>query len=130
MWAQSYTPIGGNLALSAIVAALPIFTLLFLLAIVRKPAWISSLTGVGVAALVALFAYGMPAHMVLSSALYGAAYGLLPIGWIVFTAILLYRLTVETGKFEIIKDSIASLTGDQRIQALLIAFAFGAVLGG
>jgi L-lactate transport len=130
MWPQSYTPLSNNLALSAIVAALPIFTLLFLLAVVRKPAWISSLAGVGAAALVALFAYRMPPSMVLSAALYGAAYGLLPIGWIVFTAILLYRLTLETGKFEIIKDSVASLTGDQRVQALLIAFAFGAFLEG
>ncbi len=97
---------------------------------VRKPAWISSLAGVAAAAVVALFAYGMPASMVVSAALYGAAYGVLPIGWIVFTAILLYRLTLETGKFEIIKDSVASLTGDQRVQALLIAFAFGAFLEG
>jgi lactate permease len=130
MWAQNYTPLAGNLALSAIVAALPIFTLLFLLAFFRKPAWIAALTGVGVAALVALFAYQMPPLMVVSAALYGAAYGLLPIGWIVYTAILLYRLTVDTGKFEIIKDSIASMTGDRRIQALLIAFAFGAFLEG
>src|SRR5579863_7230291 len=130
MWAQTYTPISNNLALSALVAALPIFVLLVLLGILRKPAWISSLTGVAVAGLVAIFAYGMPAHMAVSSALYGAAYGLFPIGWIVFTAILLYRMTVETGKFEIIKDSIASLTGDQRLQALLIAFAFGAFLEG
>ncbi len=130
MWPQSYTPLSNNLALSALVAALPIFTLLFLLAVVRKPAWISSLTGVGAAAVVALFAYKMPPSMVVSAALYGAAYGVLPIGWIVFTAILLYRLTLETGKFEIIKDSVASLTGDQRVQALLIAFAFGAFLEG
>jgi L-lactate transport len=130
MWPQSYSPIADNLGLSAVVAALPIFTLLVLLGILRKPAWMSSLIGVGVAALVALFAYHMPATMVVSSALYGAAYGLLPIGWIVFTAILLYRMTVETGKFEIIKDSIASLTGDKRLQALLIAFAFGAFLEG
>src|ERR1700729_3944299 len=130
MWPQSYTPLSNNLALSALVAALPIFTLLFLLAVVRKPAWISSLAGVGVAALVALFAYQMPPALVVSSTLYGAAYGLLPIGWIVFTAILLYRLTVETGKFAIIKDSIGSLTGDQRLQALLIAFAFGAFIEG
>jgi len=61
---------------------------------------------------------------------YGAAYGLLPITWIIFTAILLYRLTVETGKFEIIKDSIGSLTLDRRLQALLVAFAFGAFLEG
>ncbi len=130
MWSQSYTPLGDNLALSAIVAALPIFTLLYMLAIARKPAWISAVTGVLVAALVALFAYRMPPSLVVSSALYGAAYGLLPIGWIVFTAIFLYRLTVNTGKFEIIKDSIASMTGDRRLQALLIAFAFGAFLEG
>jgi L-lactate transport len=130
MWPQSYAPLSDNLALSALVAALPIFTLLFLLGVARKPAWVSSLAGVGAAALVALFAYRMPPSMVLSSALYGAAYGLLPIGWIVFTAILLYRITVETGKFEVIKDSVASLTGDQRLQALLIAFAFGAFLEG
>ena len=130
MWAQSYTPIANSLALSALVAALPIFTMLFLLGVARKPAWVSSLSGAAAAALVALFAYGMPPAMVLSSALYGAAYGLLPIGWIVFTAILLYRMTVDTGKFAIIKDSIASLTGDRRIQALLIAFAFGAFIEG
>jgi L-lactate transport len=130
MWPQSYAPLSDNLALSAVVAALPIFTLLFLLGVARKPAWISSLAGVATAALVALFAYRMPFSLVVSSTLYGAAYGLLPIGWIVFTAILLYRLTLETGKFEIIKDSVASLTGDQRLQALLIAFAFGAFLEG
>jgi lactate permease len=130
MWPQSYTPIADSLPISAIVAGLPILTMLVLLGIFRKPAWISSLAGVVAAALVALFAYGMPGSMVVSSALYGAAYGLLPIGWIVFTAILLYRLTVETGNFEIIKDSIASLTGDRRLQALLIAFAFGAFLEG
>jgi L-lactate transport len=130
MWAQTYTPLSNSLALSALVAALPIFVLLILLGVLRKPAWISSLTGVAAAGLVAIFAYGMPPSMAVSSALYGAAYGLFPIGWIVFTAILLYRMTVETGKFEIIKDSIASLTGDQRLQALLIAFAFGAFLEG
>src|SRR5579872_5194846 len=130
MWPQSYSPVSDSLGLSALVAALPIFTLLIMLGVFRKPAWISSLCGVGVAALVALFAYQMPASMMVSSALYGAAYGLLPIGWIVFTAILLYRLTVETGKFEIIKDSIGGLTGDQRLQALLIAFAFGAFIEG
>lgn len=130
MWPQVYAPLGNNLPLSAVVAALPIFTLLFLLGVARRPAWISALAGLGAAALVALFVYRMPLSMVISSAAYGAAYGLLPIGWIVFTAILLYRLTVETGKFEIIKDSIGSLTGDQRLQALLIAFAFGAFIEG
>ncbi len=130
MWPQNYSPMGGSLALSAVVAALPVFTLLILLGILRKPAWVASLAGLATAALVALFAYGMPPGLMVSSALYGAAYGLMPIGWIVFTAMLLYRLTVETGKFEIIKDSVASLTGDQRLQALLIAFAFGAFIEG
>jgi lactate permease len=130
MWSQTYTPIGGSLALSALVAAIPIFVLLYLLGIARKPAWIASLCGLASALLVALFAYGMPVGLAVSSALYGAANGMLPIGWIVFTAILLYRLTVETGKFEIIKDSVASLTGDQRVLALLIAFSFGGFIEG
>lgn len=130
MWPQTYSPIGDSLALSAVVAALPVVTLLVLLGIMRKPAWMAGIAGLITAALVALAAYGMPPALVIGSTLYGAAYGLLPIGWIVFTAMLLYRLTVETGKFEIIKDSIASLTGDQRLQALLIAFAFGAFIEG
>src|SRR5215469_1579317 len=130
MWSQSYTPLNDNLALSAFVAALPIFALLYLLAIARKPSWISAITGVVVASLVAVFSYHMSIKLLVSSALFGAAYGLLPIGWIVYTAIFLYRLTVDTGKFEIIKDSIAGMTGDRRLQALLIAFAFGAFLEG
>ena len=130
MWTQIYSPVGDSLTLSAAIAALPVLTLLILLGVLRKPAWISSLAGLATAAVVALGVYRMPGSMVISSALYGAAYGLLPIGWIVFTAILLYRMTVETGKFEIIKDSIGSLTGDQRLQALLIAFAFGAFIEG
>jgi L-lactate transport len=130
MWPQIYQPLSNSLWLSALVAALPIFVLLILLGVMRKPAWIASLAGLAAAAIVAAFEYHMPWSMIVSSSLYGAAYGLLPIGWIVFTAILLYRLTLETGKFEIIKDSIGSLTGDQRLQALLIAFAFGAFIEG
>lgn len=90
----------------------------------------ASLCGLLVAAIVALGAYGMPGELVLSSAAYGAAFGLFPIGWIVFWAILLYRLTVETGKFEVIKESVGNLTDDHRLQALLIAFAFGAFVEG
>jgi len=130
MWQQVYAPVGDSLVLSALAAALPIFTLLFLLGVARKPGWLAGLIGAGVATLVALFVYHMPVSAAFSSLLYGAANGLWPIGWIVFTAILLYRLTVETGKFEIIKDSIGSLTSDQRLQALLIAFAFGAFIEG
>ncbi len=130
MWPQTYDPVAGSLAISALVAALPIFVLLVLLGVMRKPAWIASLSGLAAAVVVAIAVYKMPVAMVASSVLYGAANGLLPIGWIVFTAILLYRLTVETGNFEIIKDSIGGLTGDQRVQALLIAFAFGAFIEG
>ena len=130
MWQQNYTPVGGSLPLSALVAALPIFVLLLLLGVLRKPAWISSLAGLGAAALVAGGVYGMPWVRLASAAAYGAAFGLFPIGWVVFGAILLYRVTVESGKFGLLKDSIGHLTSDRRLQALLIAFAFGAFIEG
>jgi L-lactate permease len=129
MWQQNYTPLG-NLPLSALVAALPIFTLLFLLAVRRQPAWIAALSGLGATVLVAIFLYHMPLAKVLGAATYGAAFGLFPIGWIVIWAVFLYRLTLDTGKFEAIKHSIGSLTNDRRLQALLIAFAFGAFVEG
>jgi len=130
MWQQHYAPLAGNLGLSAVVAAFPIFILLFLLGIKRTAAWIAALSGLMGAALVAVAVYGMPARLALSATVYGAAFGLFPIGWIVFWAIVLYRITVATGKFEIIKGSIGSLTDDRRLQALLIAFAFGAFVEG
>ena len=130
MWAQNYIPIGNSLALSSVVAALPLAVILFMLGVLRKPAWISGLCGCATALLVALFGYGMPAGLAISATIYGAAYGLMPIGWIVFTAVLLYRLLVETGKFEVIKSSIAGLTSDRNVQALLVAFAFGAFIEG
>jgi L-lactate transport len=129
-WQQSYSPLGGSLALSALAAALPIFVLLILLGIMRKPAWIASLAGLAAAMVVAVGIYGMPVGNMVSAALYGAAFGLLPIGWIVFWAIALYRLVLDTGQFEVIKDSIGGLTRDHRIQALLIAFAFSAFIEG
>ncbi len=130
MWPQPYAPVSGSLAGSAAVAALPVFVLLYLLGLKRKPAWAASVAALAAAAAVALLAYRMPALTAASAAAYGAAFGLFPIGWIVFAAILLYRITVETGKFEIRKDSIASLTPDRRLQALLLAFAFGAFIEG
>jgi L-lactate transport len=129
MWQQNYTPLG-SLPLSALVAALPIFTLLFLLGILRKPAWIAALSGLAATILVAVFLYGMPLGKVIGATTYGAAFGLFPIGWIVIWAVFLYRLTLDTGKFESIKHSIGSLTRDRRLQALLIAFAFGAFVEG
>ena len=130
MWQQNYTPVGGSLAFSALVAAIPIFVLLFLLGARRKPAWMASLFALLAAVVVAAAVYGMPAHKVAASVLYGAAFGLFPIGWVVFSAILLYRVTLESGKFEIVKDSVGHLTEDRRLQALLIAFAFGAFIEG
>jgi lactate permease len=130
MWQQNYTPIANSLALSALVAAVPIFVLLFLIGIRRKPAWMSSLAGLASVVVVALFVYRMPVNMLFSSILLGAANGLMPIGWVVFSAILLYRVTVESGRFEILKDSVGSLTDDGRLQMMLIAFAFGAFIEG
>src|SRR6185369_10624658 len=106
MWHQNYIPLGNSLALSALVAAIPIFTLLLLLGVVRKPAWVSSLVGLAAAAVVAVAVYGMPVGRLVGAVTFGAAFGLFPIGWVVFTAILLYRITLESGKFEVLKDSI------------------------
>ena len=130
MWQQTYTPIGDSLALSALFAAIPIFTLLLLLGVLRKPAWMASLAGLAAAAVVAVGVYGMPLGLMAGAITYGAAFGLFPIGWVVFSAILLYRVTLESGKFEVLKESIGHLTNDPRLQALLIAFAFGAFIEG
>jgi L-lactate transport len=130
MWQQHYTPLSGSLILSSLAAAIPIFVLLFLLGVKRKPAWMAAVSGLAAAALVAVAVYGMPLDKLIGATFYGAAIGLFPIGWVVFTAILLYRITVDTGKFEIVKDSVGSLTEDRRLQALLIAFAFGAFIEG
>lgn len=130
MWTQNYTPVADSLALSTFCAALPIFVLLILIGVLRKPAWIAALSGLSTALVVAIVAYGMPADLAVSSTVYGAAFGLLPIGWIVYWAVVLYRITLETGNFEVIKDSIGGLTSDRRLQAMLIAFAFGAFVEG
>ncbi len=130
MWTQNYAPVAGSLALSAIVAAIPIAVLLYVLGVRRMASWIAGLTGVGAAAVMSVWAYGMPLKLMLSATAYGAAFGLFPIVWVVFNAILLYRITLESGQFDIIKDSVGALTADRRLQALLIAFAFGAFVEG
>ncbi|MFN7997778.1 MAG: L-lactate permease [Bryobacteraceae bacterium] len=130
MWQQNYTPLNDSLALSALVAAIPIFVLLYMLGLRRKPAWMASLFALIAAIAVAAGLYRMPGIQIASSIGYGAAFGLFPIGWVVFSAILLYRVTLESGKFEIVKDSVGHLTEDVRLQALLIAFAFGAFIEG
>jgi lactate permease len=130
MWQHNYEPIGGSLGLSTAAAAIPILVLFVMLGIMRKPAWMAAMTALASALLVALFGYGMPFSMAIISTLYGAAFGIFPIAWIVFSSIMLYRLAVDTGKFEIIKDSVGGLTNDRRLQAMFIAFSFGAFIEG
>jgi lactate permease len=130
MWQHNYEPVGGSLGLSALAAAVPILVLFLMLGILRKPAWMAAMTALVSAFVVALAVYGMPARMAVVSSVYGAAFGMFPIAWIVFTSILLYRLAVDTGKFEIIKDSVGGLTNDRRLQAMFIAFSFGAFIEG
>src|SRR5260370_37238729 len=112
MWPHNYTPVAGSLALSALVAAIPVFVLLVLLGLLRKPAWLAALSGLLAAAAVAAGIYGMHIGKMVAAMGYGAAFGLFPIGWVVFTAILLYNITVAMGKFQIVKDSVGNLTGD------------------
>jgi lactate permease len=105
MWQQAYLPLGNSLVLSTLAAVVPILVLLLLIGVLRKPAWIAALSGLAAGLVVAIGVYGMPVGLAASSTLYGAAFGLFPIAWIVYWAVVLYRLTVETGQFEIIKDS-------------------------
>ena len=130
MWQHNYEPIGGSLGLSALAAGIPIFVLFYMLGVKRKPAWMAAMTALASALVVALLGYRMPFSMAITSTLYGAAFGIFPIAWIVFSSIMLYRLAVDTGKFEIIKDSVGGLTNDRRLQAMFIAFSFGAFIEG
>jgi len=130
MWQHNYEPLSGSLGGSAIIAALPIVVLFLMLGVFRRPTWMSALSALATAFIVALAVYGMPANLALVSIVYGAAFGLFPIAWIVFAAIMLYRLAVDTGKFEIIKDSVGGLSSDRRLQAMFIAFSFGAFIEG
>jgi lactate permease len=128
-WIQVYDPIG-NPWISTIAAALPIVLLLVTLGVLEWRAHYAALTGLVSALAVSVLIYGMPVPTAAATALYGAAYGLLPIGWIIVNAVFLYNLTVETGQFGIVKSSVANLSADRRIQALLIAFSFGAFIEG
>src|SRR5436190_17845249 len=124
-WTQIYTPLG-SLWLSALVATIPVFALLAMLGLLHVRAHVAALVALAGSLAIALFVYGMPAKMALASAGYGAAFGLFPIGWIVVCAIFIFDICVATGKLEICKQSIVGLSRDRRIQALLIAFSFGA----
>src|SRR5918996_5228926 len=128
-WIQIYNPLN-NEWLSTAVAALPIVGLLVTLAFFEWRAQWAALTGLALALAVAVFGYGMPAQSAAATALYGAAYGLFPIGWIILNAVFLYNIAVASGTFETVKGSVAALSPDRRIQALLIAFSFGAFIEG
>jgi lactate permease len=128
-WTQTYLPTG-SLLFSTLVAAIPVIVLLGLLASSRVPAHVAALAGLAASLLVAILVYKMPAKLAALAALDGAAYGLFPIGWIVLGAIFVYDITVHTGQFEIVKYSIAGIADDRRIQAILIAFSFGAFIEG
>ena len=128
-WPQTYRPLG-NLALSAFVAALPVAVLLGLLGLARARAHWAALGGLATALAIAMAVFRMPVGLAFVAAVSGAAYGLFPIGWIVLSAIFVYQITLETGKFEIIRKSVGSIAADRRIQALLIAFSFGAFIEG
>lgn len=128
-WSQIYAPLGDVFS-SALVAALPVVVLLGLLAFFHVRAHLAALAGLVAAWLVAVWVFGMPAALATAAAAYGALYGLFPIGWIVLNAIFIFDVTVKTGQFDIVKRTIAGLGDDRRIQALLIAFSFGAFIEG
>jgi L-lactate transport len=128
-WQQIYNPLG-NLWLSALVAAIPIIFFFVALAVFRMKGHIAGTITVALSLAVAILSYGMPVDMALASAGYGFFYGLFPIAWIIVCAVFLYKVTVKTGQFDIIRASVVSLTEDQRVQMLLVGFAFGAFLEG
>ncbi|MCX5256685.1 L-lactate permease [Streptomyces canus] len=128
MYVQELEPVADSLGLSALVAALPLVIVLVLLGGIRMKAHLAGLTGLLAAALVAWLAYGMPLGQTVSSAAQGAAFGLFPILWIVVNALWVYRMTVRTRHFDILRRSFGRLSDDPRIQALVVAFCFGALL--
>ncbi|ALV51494.1 L-lactate permease [Streptomyces althioticus] len=128
MYVQELEPVAGSLGLSALVAALPLLIVLVLLGGVRMKAHLAGLIGLAAAVAVAWLAYGMPLDQTLSSGVQGAVFGLFPIMWIVVNALWIYRMTVRTRHFDILRRSFGRLSDDPRIQALVVAFCFGALL--
>ena len=129
VWEHSYDPLGAPV-LSTLVAALPLVVLLGLLAFARWSGMRAALAGLAAALVIAVGVFGMPASAAVAAAAHGACFGLFPIGWIVVTAMFLHRLCVEAGALDVMKRSVTDLSPDHRLQALLIAFSFGAFLEG
>src|SRR5262245_31797495 len=128
-WAQDYDPLH-NTFLSTAVAAIPVVVLLGAIALGRVRIHVAAMLGLAVALLIALLIYRMPIQIATGTAMFGAAYGLFPIGWIVLNLIFLYQLTVTCGLFDALRAGLAGLSGDPRIQVILIAFSFGAFFEG
>jgi len=127
---QSYEPVAGSVALSALVAALPLVVLAVLLAVVRVAPWKAAVAGATTAFALAWLVWRMPIGLAVAAATHGMAFGLWPISWVVLNAVFFYNLTVASGDFDVIRRSLARLTDDRRIQALLVAFCFGALVEG
>ena len=128
-WSQNYAPLGG-VGLSALVASIPVVLLLSLLAFWRVRVHLAAFAALLVAGLLAVGLYRMPPALAAAAAAYGAAFGLLPIGWIILNALFIYQLSVDTGGFAVLQRLVAGLSADRRIQALLIAFCFGSFIEG
>ena len=128
-WTQNYDPLGFWL-LSTLVASLPVLTLFFVLVALRKRVWFSAMCGMLMAVALGLVVFRMPSMMVGAAAIHGVIFGILRIAWIIIASMFLYNVAVETGQFQVMKDSIANLSSDKRLQLVLIAFCFGAFLEG
>jgi lactate permease len=128
-WQQNYDPLH-YWPLSTAMAAIPVLTLFFVLLVLKKKVWISALSGMLAAILLAAGILQMPAALIANASLHGVVFGFFQIAWIIIASIFLYNIALETGQFEVMKESIASLSGDLRIQMILIAFCFGAFLEG
>ncbi len=129
-WVQNYIAMGDSLYLTAAMALLPIVFFFIALTVLKIKGYMAGLITLLITLGVAIVGFGMPVSMAASSAVYGFAYGLWPIAWIIVTAVFLYKLTVKTGQFDIIRTSVISITEDQRLQLLLVGFSFGAFLEG
>src|SRR5712691_6714029 len=127
---QIYSPVGGSVLLSALIASLPPLLLAVLLAGIRVAPWRSAIAAAAAAFVLAWLVWGMPFSLTIAAATHGMAFGLWPISWIVVSAVFFYNLSVESGDFDVIRRSLSRLTGDRRIQLLLVAFCFGALIEG
>jgi len=129
-WTQVYTPLAGNLWLSTLAALIPIVFFFVALAVLRMKGHVAAIITVTLAVLVAVLVYRMPPSMAIAATLFGFLYGLWPISWIIVAAVFLYKLTVKTGQFEVIRSSVLSITADHRLLMILVGFCFGAFLEG